>query len=353
MTAWATPLLTVVIVTWNGRHLLGDVLGGLGRQDLPAELWRVLVLDNASTDGTVEYLAREHPTVRVVRSPENRGFAGGNALALATVDTPYAVLLNNDATPEPGFLSALLDAVSAEGAERVGALTAKVLLHPRFEPLPAGSRPSIAEGDVSGPDGVFRPSPSGTVDLLNSTGNVIDRQGYGRDRSYGRVDVPPEDPPDVFAFCGAAALLRMTAVRDAGGFDADFFLYYEDTDLSWRLRAAGWTIRYESRAVVRHRHAASSDVRSALFRFHDDRNRLLALTKNAPAGLAAGAVLRYPLTIASLTVRQGPRAAMTGTRLRALTSYARLLPRMLRRRRAIRRSATVDRRRLAELLPTP
>jgi GT2 family glycosyltransferase len=348
VTSTERPLITVVIVTWNGRHLLGDVMGGLARQDLPQDMWRVLVLDNASSDGTVEYLAREHPSVRVVRSPENRGFAGGNALALAEVDTPYAVLLNNDATPEPGFLTELLHAVTAEGAERVGALTAKVLLHSRFEPLPPGTRPSVADGDVEGPDGVFRPSPTGTVDLLNSTGNVVDRRGYGRDRGYARVDGGTEDPPEVFAFCGAAALLRMTAVREVGGFDADFFLYYEDTDLSWRLRAAGWSIRYEPRAVVRHRHAASSDVTSTLFRFHDDRNRLLALTKNAPGGLAARAVLRYPLTIASLTLRQGPRAAMTGTRLRALASYLRLLPRMLRRRRAVGRSAAVDRRRLVE-----
>jgi GT2 family glycosyltransferase len=351
MTAPAAPLITVVIVTWNGRHLLGDVFAGLDRQDLPGDLWRVLVLDNASTDGTVEYLAREHPTVTVLRSAENRGFAGGNALALATVDTPYAVLLNNDATPEPGFLTALLDAVTAEGAERVGAFTAKVLLHSRFEQLPPGSAPR--DGDVAGRDGVFRPSDSGTVDLLNSTGNVVDRHGYGRDRSYARVDGRTEDPPEVFALCGAAALLRMAAVRQVGGFDADFFLYYEDTDLSWRLRAAGWSIRYAPRAVVRHRHAASSDVRSALFRFYDDRNRLLALTKNAPAGLAARAVLRYPLTVISLTLRQGPGTAMTGTRLRALASYLRLLPRMLRRRRSIGRSATVPRARLAELLQEP
>jgi GT2 family glycosyltransferase len=351
MTAPAAPLLTVVIVTWNGRHLLDDVLGGLAGQDLPKELWRVLVLDNASTDGTVEYLAREHPDVRVVRSPENRGFAGGNALALEEVDTPYVVLLNNDATPEPGFLTALVDAVTAEGAERVGAVTAKVLLHSRFEPLPPGTPPS--DGDVAGPDGVFRPSDSGTVDLLNSTGNVVDRHGYGRDRSYARRDGHTTDPSEVFAVCGAAALLRMTAVREVGGFDADFFLYYEDTDLSWRLRAAGWAVRYEPRAVVRHRHAASSDVRSALFRFYDDRNRLLALTKNGPAGLAARAVLRYPLTVASLTLRQGPRTAMTATRLRALASYLRLLPRMLRRRRSIGRSATVDRHHLAELLQEP
>lgn len=354
MTPTPAPVITVVLVSWNGAHLLGRALDGLAHQSLDHRAWRAVVVDNASTDGTAEFLAREHPAVRVLRSPRNRGFAGGNHLALAAIDTPYAVLLNNDAVPEAGFLAALLDAATRAGNERVAAVTAKVLLRPRFVPLTPGSPLDPACGDVCTPTGVHRPSPTGTVDLINSTGNVVGRDGYGRDRSWLRVDVPPDDPPEVFAFCGAAVLLRMAALREVGDFDEDFFLYYEDTDLSWRLRAAGWTVRYEASAVVRHEHAASSDVRSALFRFHDDRNRLLVLTKNAPAGMAARAVLRYPLTVASLTLRQGPRAAMTATRTRVLASYLRLLPRMLRRRRAIGRRAVVDRRRLAALLdPAP
>jgi N-acetylglucosaminyl-diphospho-decaprenol L-rhamnosyltransferase len=271
-------------------------------------------------------------------------------LALAHVHTPHAVLLNNDAVPEPGFLAALLDAVEAPGAERVAAVTGKVLLAPRFRRLPAGTPPDPAAGDVVTPSGTYRPDPAGDVDLVNSTGNVVTRDGYGRDRGWLQPDAGPEPEPDVFAFCGAAALLRMAALRETGDFDEDFFLYYEDTDLSWRLRAAGWTIRYEPSAVVRHEHAASSDVRSTLFRFHDDRNRLLALTKNAPASSALRAALRYPLTVASLTVRQGPRPAMTTTRCRAFASYLWLLPRLLVRRWRIGRTARVSRRALAELL---
>lgn len=336
------PEITVVIVTWNGLHLLPDCLGGLAAQDLDPRRWRVLVLDNGSSDGTVEFLASEHPEVLLVRSPVNRGFAGGADLALAAVRTPYAVLLNNDAVPEPGFLSALLAAVVAPGAEGVAAITGKVLLRPRFRLLPAGTEPDEAAGDLVTDAGVCRPDPDGTSDVLNSTGNEITRGGFGRDRSWLRIDDGGEDPAGVFAFCGAAALLRMSAVRAVGGFDADFFLYYEDTDLSWRLRAAGWEVRYEPRAVVRHAHAASSDVRSPLFRFYDDRNRLLALAKNAPCGVAARAALRYPLTVVSLTLRQGPSAAMTAVRLRAFGSYLRLLPAMLRRRRRSARAAVLS-----------
>jgi N-acetylglucosaminyl-diphospho-decaprenol L-rhamnosyltransferase len=332
-------VITVVVVTWNGRHLLDDCLGGLTRQDLDPSRWRVLVVDNASSDGTLEHLAEHHPRVQVLRSEVNRGFAGGNHLALPQVDSPFAVLLNNDAVPEPGFLSALLRAATADGAERVAAVTAKVLLRPRFRLLPPGA--PAEPGDVPTPDGLCRPDPGGDIDVVNSTGSEVTRSGYGRDRGWLEVDRGAEPLRDVFAFCGAAVLLRTAALQEVGDFDEDFFLYYEDTDLSWRLRAAGWTVRYEPAAVVRHAHAASSDVRSRLFRFHDDRNRLLMLTKNAPAGMALWAAARYPLTVASLTLRQGPGRAMTRTRLHALASYLRLLPRMLRRRRAIVGSAAV------------
>jgi hypothetical protein len=342
-----TPLVTVVVVTWNGRHLLDDCLGGLYRQDLPRSAWRVLVVDNASTDGTVEHLRAHHPDVQVLRSPRNTGFAGGAHQALAVVPTPYAVLLNNDAVPEPGFLSALLAAAEAPAAGRVAAVTGKVLLRPRFRLLPPGRAADPARGDVTAPSGVYRPDPEGDLDLVNSTGNEVTRLGYGRDRGWLQVDDGTEPPEDVFAFCGAAALLRMQALRDTGDFDPDFFLYYEDTDLSWRLRSAGWTVRYEPAAVVRHEHAASSDTGSRLFRFHDDRNRLLTLVKNAPAGLALRALLRYPLTVASLTVHLGPRRAMTLTRVRAFGSCVRLLPRMLARRRATRAVATVPAAELA------
>jgi N-acetylglucosaminyl-diphospho-decaprenol L-rhamnosyltransferase len=335
------PLITVVVVTWNGVHLLDDCLGGLHRQDLDRALWRVLVVDNASTDGTADHLARHHPWVQLLRSPVNAGFAGGNHLALAQVTTPYAVLLNNDAVPEPGFLSALLQSAESPDAARVAAVTAKVLLRPRFRLLPPGTPAEPAHGDVVTSEGVCRPDPAGTVDVINSTGNELTLAGYGRDRGWLDIDRQEEHPADVFAFCGAAVLLRMAALHEVGDFDPDFFLYYEDSDLSWRLRAAGWTVRYEPSAVVRHAHAASSDVRSALFRFHDDRNRLLLLTKNAPGGLAARAALRYPLTVLSLTARQGRRRAMTATRVRAFLSYLRLLPRMLARRRSILRAAVV------------
>ena len=93
------------------------------------------MVDNASRDGSLELLARDFPEVRVIASPVNTGFAGGNNLALRTVSTPYAVLLNNDAVPEPDWLRNLLAPFEEVGADRVGVVTGKVVFAPRFLPL--------------------------------------------------------------------------------------------------------------------------------------------------------------------------------------------------------------------------
>ena len=126
---------TVVVVNYNGAHLLPPCLDGLRRQDLPAGAFETVVVDNASRDGSLELLARDFPEVRVIASPVNTGFAGGNNLALRTVSTPYVVLLNNDAVPEPDWLGNLLAPFEAAGAEQVGVVTGKVVFAPRFLPL--------------------------------------------------------------------------------------------------------------------------------------------------------------------------------------------------------------------------
>ena len=449
--AMIEPLVTVVVLNYNGAHLLPDCLAGLAAQDLPEGQMAVWVVDNASSDGSLELLRDRYPWVRTIANPRNDGFAGGNNVALREVATPFVALLNNDARPEPDWLRRLLEPFSQPGSERLAAVSAKLVFLPRFlavELVTPGFAPGTLDtrelgvriyrvtvdgADVTervlwdrvayGPEGEgpgrFRwTRPAGTLlvpvdhragagplrlalrvaaettkpvelawadgsgggkaepdpvdleveipaaapltDVLNNAGSMVFRDGYGADRAYQELDRGQyERPEEVFAFCGGSVCFRTEALRQAGVFDDDFFLYYEDTDLSWRLRALGWRIRYQPAAVARHIHSASSVEWSPLFVFHTDRNRLLMLTKNARAGLAAREVLRYPLTTASLALREVARARHTRRRppvrptllrLRVLGSYLRLLPVMLARRRRIAALATVDRRQLERWL---
>ncbi len=195
------------------------------------------------------------------------------------------------------------------------------------------------------------------ADVINNVGGIVLTEGYGADRGYQQVDEGQfAEAEEVFTGCGNGLAMRSEIGHRLGWFDDDFFLYYEDTDLSWRLRALGYQIRYEPGAVLRHLHAASSQEWSPLFVFHVDRNRLLMLTKNATAPLAARAVAHYLLTTASMFVRalrqavrarRRPPVRPTLLRLRVIASYLRLLPRMLRRRRTLA-GAAVGRRALQQ-----
>ena len=414
---------TVVVVTYAGVRWLDRCLDAVAAQDLATQgrvaCW---VVDNASTDGSAQVLARRTDGVRVLRSPANLGFAGGNNVALRELTTPYAVLVNDDAVPQPGWLDGLL---APFADDRVGAVTGKLLLLPRavavpvraesgrrlgvaavrrdgdditgalvWDPLLSGAqddavlwcvpdpvllvpvpdagdvldRPVRVEVDVvTGSPGVvpaagraqqvLQPgrlvvqleAGTATTDVVNSAGTVLLDGAYAADRGFGQADDGRyDDPAEVFGGCGASLALRTSALRDVGLFDDDWFLYYEDVDLCWRLRRRGWQVRYAPAAVARHEHSGSVGTRSDLHVFHDARNRLLTLAKNASLPLLVRTVGRYPLTTAAGALRAarpgGPSLGPTRMRLRVLVSFLRLLPGVLVRRRTVQRSATVPRR---------
>lgn len=343
------PDVTVVVVTYDAAARVGACLDALRAQRLGDLVMEVVVVDNASGDGTADLVARDHPEVTLVRSVVNTGFAGGNNLGLREVRGPWVVLLNDDAVPEPDLVARLVAAATA-APDDVAALNATVLLAARFR----RARPQDPEDRVvHGPHGDYVEDPGGDVTLVNSTGNVVRTDGYGIDRGWLAEHGRDDPEPDVFGFCGAAVLLRRSALDVVGHFDEDFFMYYEDTDLSWRLRLAGFRVRHCPDAVVHHDHGASTREASELFRFHDARNRLLMLVKDATPGLAVRCVARFVLTTASIAVRRSQPAAHVRTRVRALGSCARLLPRLLARRRAITRSAAVRRADVERLLVPP
>lgn len=292
-----SALSTVVVVTWRGRDHITACLDALAVQKSPH---RTIVVDNASDDGTAALISGHE----VVRLPRNRGYAGGLAAVLGMVDTPYVAWLNDDAVPDPSWLTELENALEAE--PDAAAATSSILL---------------------------------TDGSTQSVGVALTADGHGKDVVLaGR---------EVFGFCGGAALLRTDALRAVGGVPASFFCYYEDTDTAWRLRLAGHRVISVGPARVRHRHGASTRPGSKLFHRWNERNRLLMLLRCAPAAVATTQLARFLVITALLPFRGNvPDAAnfRLGLRAQVLAEVLLRLPATLWQRLAIR--TAVPRRRV-------
>jgi GT2 family glycosyltransferase len=295
----------VVVVTWRGRDHITACLDALAAQRSPH---RTLVVDNASDDGTADLIAAHPSRPDVLRLDRNRGYAGGLAAALASVDTPYVAWLNDDAAPEPNWLAALEEALDAD-------------------PQAAAATSSMLLGDGA----------------TQSVGVTLTGDGYGADVVLsGR---------EVFGFCGGAALLRTDVLVRSGGVPAAFFCYYEDTDTSWRLRLAGHQVISAGPARVRHRHGASTRPGSALFHRWNERNRLLMLLRCAPLLVAAREVARFLAITLALPLRRLRGSTVSAAanfrvplRLRVLAEVLVRLPGTLVQRWMIGRRSVVSRR---------
>lgn len=189
-------------------------------------------------------------------------------------------------------------------------------------------------------------------EIVQNAGSIIGPRGLGLNRGYHMPAGPAfAEPVDVPAWCGAAVLLRSDYLRDTGLLDPRWFLYYEDTDLAWRGLLRGWRYRYVPAARVRHAHSTTIGHGSALYDVQHLRNRLLTVTKCAPAGEVVAAwvdafgllvrQVRRDLVARVVRDRRLPEPVLTGRWLRALAAAARLTPAVLRDRRTVRRGATV------------
>jgi GT2 family glycosyltransferase len=242
-------MITVIIVNWNGGELLAECLRRLKAQTIqPA---RVLVVDNASSDGSMTGAGKLTDNATVLRMNANLGFAAGNNRALVECDTEYVALLNPDAFPDPDWLERLLAAARLN--TDVAAFGSRQLCY---------DNPQFLDG---------------IGDNYHITG-LAWRERYGI-RQQGRDLVPRE----IFSPCAAAALYRRQAVVDAGGFDEDFFCYMEDVDLGFRLRLAGHKAMYVPYAVVHHVGSASTGGQWSNFTvYHGFRNPVWVFIKNMP-----------------------------------------------------------------------
>lgn len=242
---------TVVVLNWNGHDYLRECLRSLFAQTYAG--MRVLVVDNASPDESWRIVQDEFPEAALLRMKENlhfaRGMNAGLAKALEDPASEFAVALNNDVRADPEWLASL---VAAADDPKVGMVASKML---------------------------FMDRPR----TLNSTGIVVARDGSSMDRSWNAPDDGAWDArTDVFGPSAGAALYRRGLLEKVGLFDEEFLAYYEDVDLAWRARLAGWEARFAPGAVVYHKYSGSIGHRSPWRQFQCERNRVWNLVQNYP-----------------------------------------------------------------------
>ncbi len=246
--------LSVVIVNWNVRELLRACVRSVERaySDLTCE---IIVVDNASSDGSVEMLRTDFPSVHVIACERNVGFSAGNNLGIAAARGEFLLFINPDTEIVGDALDALLQCARAH--PDVGAVAPQLIF----------------------PDGCVQPTryrfPTLASAILDGT---ILEQWFPRNRAlrrYHLADVSENITQDVDWVMGACLMLRREVIAQVGGFDEQFFMYSEETDLCKRIKDAGWRVVYLPAAKVIHHHSASSDQVVALrhMRFQSSRVR--------------------------------------------------------------------------------
>lgn len=251
----STDKIAVVILNWNGRDMMRKFLPSVVRHSEPEGL--VIVADNGSTDGSLEMLAQEFPSVISLPLPQNYGFAEGYNQAFRQIDAPYYLLLNSDVEVAPHWLRPLRQYMDAH--PEVAACQPKLL--------------SQREKDK--------------FEYAGAAGGFIDRYGYPFCRGRIFADVEKDEGQyntiqPLFWATGAALMVRKADWEMSGGLDRRFFAHMEEIDLCWRLRARGRQIVCIPQSVAYHVGGGTLDASNPRKTFLNFRNNLLMLYKNLP-----------------------------------------------------------------------
>jgi GT2 family glycosyltransferase len=299
------PEISVIVLNWNGKPFLDECLSAMGRQTFRD--FETILVDNGSKDGSVEYVRARFPAVLLVALPENRGFTGGNIAGYEQASGDLIVLLNNDTEAHPNWLAEIHRA--SQAYSNAGSFASKMLyFDERGRVENCGFDLGIA---------------GSTVDL-------------GRDEPDGPAWAQPRK---VFGGCGGAVAYRRRMLEEVGFLDPEFFMTYEDADLSFRAQLRGYECVYIPGAIVYHRYRATNRKSPSRQVFYSQRNIEFVYLKNMPLGLilrSAPHRLAYEVGAAIYFVQQGSGAAF----FRAKLDVLRCLPSILQKRREIQKRRT-------------
>lgn len=243
------PTVTLIVLNYNGMEHLPACFNSLRDLDYPPDRLELMIVDNASGDGSVDYMRSHHPGVRVVQSDENLGFAGGNNLGAREAMGEHVIFLNNDMAVDSAFVTALVEALQAD-----------------TEAVSAGAK-------ILNWDGT-RFDFAGAICNLAGWGAQV---GFHETYDSARY---ADSTPTLFA-CGGAMIIDRGVFLDLGGFDEDYFIYFEDIDLGWRLWLLGHKVIFAPNAITYHRHHGTMErfpsYRKAVLY---NRNALASVFKN-------------------------------------------------------------------------
>ncbi len=298
-------MISVIIVNFNGEHLIADCLTALEAQTFRD--FETVIVDNGSVDRSseviMEFMKRSPMGTKIKFVPlkKNLGFAGGNIEALEYASGKYLALLNNDTEPHEGWLEALSNAM--EGDPLTGICASKL---------------------VSCRDGT-----------IDSAGDGYTRSLKGFKRGEGSLPARFDEPMYVFGACAGAALYRRSMLEEIGFLDNDFFLIHEDTDLNIRAKLAGWKILFVPTAVVRHKVTSSIGYMSDMQTYYTLRNSELVRMKDIPLSAFVLCLPEFLVGFLSELIYFGLKHGKIRLFFRAKRDAVRLLPRMLKKRRSI------------------
>lgn len=244
------PHVSVVVVNLNGRHHLQPCFQSLMEQDYPADQLELILIDNASTDGSLELMAERFPRVKVVRNATNSGFAPAVNQGVALAHGRYVALINNDTRLNPNWISAMVATIEVGREHNVACVGSQIL-------------------DWEGQK----------IDFISSGANFY---GFGYQFYHGfPLGATRMSEHEALFACGGAMLVDREIFLAIGGFDEEYFAYYEDVDLGWRLWVLGYRVVITPAATIYHRHHGTSS-RLQPYQLHKlfERNALMTVIKN-------------------------------------------------------------------------
>jgi hypothetical protein len=306
------PKVSVIILNYNGKGLIVNCLHSLGRQRFRD--FEVIVVDNGSSDGSIleinEFLknSRIISNTKLILLDKNLGFTGGNIEGLKYCSGKYIVLLNNDTVVDENWLFELVRAVEAQ--PDIGICASKLITY-------------------------------GT-NVIDSAGDGYAASLKGFKRGEGEDSKRFSQQEYVFGACGGAVLYRREMLDEIGFLDEDFFLIHEDTDLNFRAQLAGWKVLYVPAAVVYHKVRSSIGHMSDKAIYYTLRNSELVRIKNIPISLFLNCMPVFILGIVSEFLYFAIKHRRLGLYFKAKIDALKMLPRMLKKRKAIMKNKKVS-----------